>query len=63
MSKRYGADVRGILGHRDFTENVQKTLFATFSDAGKITFKKTLKKPAAAPGNLEKPSKNSPAAP
>ena len=50
--KHYGADARGILGLRDFTENLQKTLFESFSNANK--------KPSK---NPKKPSKNPPAAP
>ena len=44
----YGADVRGILGLRDFTENLQKTLVDSFSNANKKpskNTKKTLRRP------------------
>ena len=45
---------RQNLGNQDFSENTQKNCFGPFSNAAE----KPLKNPAAAPGNGEKPSKN-----
>ena len=44
----YEAHVRQTLGHPDFLKNPQKTLFGSFSDAGKKPSKnpkKTLRRP------------------
>ena len=53
---------RQTLRSQDFPENLQKTLFATFSDAAKKPSKNP-KKLSAAPGHFEKSLKNLPAAP
>ena len=48
VGKGYEAHVRQTLGHPDFLKNLQKTLFGTFSDAGKKpskNLKKTLRRP------------------
>ena len=57
----YDGDERQILGHQDCSENLQKIISATFSDAAKKTSKNLEKN--VRPGNFEKLSKNPPTAP